>query len=119
MALVKGVIGFVIEEEVEEGMWLPTIAEKTYSGTCEELSQAFAFGNTTNGELRIRNKFSLMGNSYFFSHVADIRYFVWQNQKWVIENLQLKYPRFEFTIGGIYHEQKKETSEYSSEDTWG
>lgn len=115
MSLVSGKIGFATEEETESGYVEDSIVEKPYHGSIKKNNQRFSVANTIQGDLKITNVFSLTGDSYLFKHITDIKYFVWQGEKWIIENLSYDFPRIEFTIGGIYHGSQGTTPEYSGE----
>lgn len=99
----SGLIGFVRNYEKEPGIWEDEVTEKHYTGDILKNNQRFAVSNTTSGEIKITNQFSIMGNSYAFDHVSDIRYLEWRGNRWIIETIELQYPRLVMTIGGLYN----------------
>lgn len=112
MALVKGMIGFVTEIEKEPGYYEDSVIERSYSGSILKNNQRFNNANSIQGEIRFTNTYSLIGDSYLFKHITEMRYFVWKGQKWIMENVNYDFPRIEFNIGGIYHGPQETASEH-------
>jgi hypothetical protein len=103
MSKYSGMIGFVRNYEKEPGIWEDEVTEKKYTGDILKNNQRFSVGSTITGDVKITNVFSIMGNKYAFDHVSDIRYLEWRGNRWVVESIELNYPRLEMTIGGIYN----------------
>lgn len=115
MAKYKGLIGFVRNEERESGIWEDVVTEKKYRGDILKNNQRFNVGNTTSGELKITNQFSIVGNSYAFDHISDIRYLEWRGNRWVVDTVEIEYPRLVMTIGGLYNGPQATTTEDAGE----
>lgn len=116
MTKYKGLIGFVSNEEIEPGIWEDVVTEKKYRGEILKNNQHFAVANTTSGELKITNQFSIVGNSYAFDHVSDIRYLEWRGNRWVVDTVDIEYPRLVITIGGLYNGPQATTTDDVGED---
>ena len=119
MALVSSYIGFVTETESEPGYTSNEIIERSYRGNSKKNNQQFSNANSIQGELRFTNIFSITGDSYLFKHITEMRYFVWQGEKWIMENVSYDFPRIEFTLGGIYHGSQDGTTTNSDGYQWG
>ena len=116
MAKYKGLIGFVSNEEIEPGIWEDVVTEKKHRGEILKNNQRFAVANTTSGELKITNQFSIVGTSYAFDHISDIRYLEWRGNRWVVDTVGIEYPRLVITIGGLYNGPKATTTDDVGED---
>lgn len=116
MAKYKGIIGFVSNEEIEPGITEDVVTEKKYRGDILKNNQRFNVGTTTSGELKITNQFSIVGNSYAFDHVSDIRYLEWRGNRWVVDTVDIEYPRLVMTIGGLYNGPQATTTDDVGED---
>lgn len=113
----SGKIGFVSNEEIEPGIWEDIVTEKPYRGEIRKNHQNFNVTDTTSGEIKITNLFSIMGNSYAFAHVSDIRYLVWRGNRWLIDTIELRYPRLEITLkGGLYNGPQVTTTDDPASD---
>lgn len=111
MAKYVGMIGFVRNEEIEPGIWEDVVTEKKYRGDILKNNQRFAVSTSIEGELKITNQFSIIGNSYAFDHVSDIRYLEWRGNRWVVDTVEIEYPRLVMTIGGLYNGPQASTTE--------
>ena len=110
------VVGFVVSTE-DDCDWEDVPFEKKYSVTIKKLRQNFNTSDTTSGEIKIRNVFEIVGDSYLFKHISEIRYLVWKDQRWIIDTLELlETPRISVTIGGIYNGPHPTAEDSSEED---
>ena len=103
MSKYVGLIGFVHNEEIEPGIYEDIVIEKKYRGDITKNYQKFAVGNTISGEVQITNQFSILGNKFAFDHVSDIRYLEWRGNRWVVDSIDIEYPRLILTVGGLYN----------------
>lgn len=103
MSKYVGMIGFGMNRETEPGVWEDEVIERKYRGDILKNNQHFAVGGTTSGELRISNHFSILCDSFAFDHVSDIRYLEWRGNRWMVDSIEIEYPRLIMTIGGIYN----------------
>jgi len=99
----KGYIGFVSQVEDPPGIFKEEVIERKATGDILKNTQRFSIGDTTNGDIKITNSFSIIGDSYAWKHVADIRYLVWQGNNWTIDSIDMEYPRLIVTLGGLYN----------------
>lgn len=103
MAKYAGMIGFAKNVEVESGDYEDVVTERRYRGDILRNNQKFAVGGTTSGELRITNQFSILADNYAFDHISEIRYLEWRGNRWIVDYIDIEYPRLVMTIGGLYN----------------
>lgn len=103
MGKYSGMIGFGFNKEIETDVHDDVIEEHHYYGNIEKNVSRFNQGSNQSGESLITNNFSIVGDSFLFEHLADIRYICWKNQKWVVASIEEQYPRINITLGGIYN----------------
>lgn len=111
----SGFIGFVANIETVPGVCEDVVTERKYRGDILKNNQRFSVGATVNGDLRISNHFSIVGDRYAFDHIRDIRYLVWSGTRWIIETVELAHPRLEIDIGGIYNGPQSDSSDDTGE----
>jgi hypothetical protein len=112
----RTIVGFGFNQEVEDCEWEDVVEEKTYVVEQKKNMQRFVTGATTSGELKITNSYEIVGNSYLFEHIDDIRYLVLKGKRHIVETAELiDTPRVKVTIGGIYNGPQP-TAESSSEE---
>lgn len=109
-------IGFGVNTEVQPGVYEDLITERNYRGDILRNNQRFAVQEIKLGDVQITNTFSVVGDSYAFSHITEIKYLKWQGNCWLVNTVDMEYPRINMTIGGLYNGPQGESSEYSRED---
>lgn len=107
----SGIIGFGKNMEIEPGLFEDIITERPYRGDILKNRDRFNVSNTTSGDLKITNQFSIIGDKYAFDHVSEIRYLDWHNTRWIVESIEIEYPRLVMTIGGIYNGPQAKTAD--------
>lgn len=107
MAKFHGNIGFADQAEQREtkpGVWSEQIVEREYYG--DVISAFYNTRNgseTTNDELGINNRISIVANEYAFQNFQFMKYVVYMGTKWRITNVEVQYPRLVLSIGGVYN----------------
>ena len=106
-----GIIGFGSNQEIQPGVYDDVITERHYHGDIQKNRDRFNVSNTTSGELKITNQFSIVGDKYMFDHVSEIRYLEWHGTRWVVESVEIEYPRLVMNVGGIYNGPQARTAD--------
>lgn len=104
MAKFAGNVGFEEQYESKPGVWSPRIVERRCTG--DVLSFFYNASNkseSTNDELTINNRISIIANDYAFQNFQYMKYVVYMGVKWRISNVEVQYPRLILSIGGIYN----------------
>lgn len=107
MAKFYGEIGFgeTVEDPAGSGVWIDHIVEKSYYGDVVRDSLRFREGDKINNDLTVSNSISIVADAYANEHVSAMRYIKWQGVSWVVSNVDVRYPRLEIRLGGVYNGQ--------------
>lgn len=97
-------IGFGINQEVEPDIHDDDIIERQYRGEILRNARRFEQMDSLSGGVQINNQLSLLGDSFLFEHLTDIRYVTHRNQRWTA-TIEEQYPRITVTLGGLYNGQ--------------
>ena len=104
MAKFHGNIGFTEQYEKTPGYWTERIVEKEYFGDVISLSYNARSGSeTTNDELTVNKRISVVANDYAFKTFQFMKYVIYMGVKWKITNVEPQYPRLILSIGGVYN----------------
>ena len=104
MAKFHGNIGFADQSKSVPGVYEENIVEREYYG--DVISAFFNAKNssdTTNDDLGINNRISIVANEYAFQNFQFMKYVVYMGTKWRITNVEVQYPRLVLSIGGVYN----------------
>lgn len=106
-----GNIGFFLNSaEVKPGVYRPRIIELPYAGDINWYNQHYQSTEHQNDDIRLNNQLSIISDLYAFENMASIRYVTYKGIKWSVTNVNVKYPRLELTIGGVYNESGTKTT---------
>ena len=103
-----GNIGFAVTEDDGDGVWKETITDKKYAGDILRFARNKESGEHINDGLRINTQISLLLDPWFQDHISQLRYAEYMNTKWIIDSVDIQYPRVNLTLGGIYHGDEPE-----------
>ena len=104
MAKYHGNVGFAEQVETAPGVWSERIVEKEcYGDVLSAYYNARTGSETTNDELTINNRISIVANDYAFKNFQFMKYVVYMGTKWEISNVEVSYPRLILSIGGVYN----------------
>lgn len=102
----RGIIGFVVTSEVRPGVYLPEPEERNYYMDVLLDTTYRRPSSYVNDNIEVRNKFSVVSDSYIKKHLSSIAYVEWGGSKWKVESAKSIPPRVEITIGGVWHDEK-------------
>lgn len=100
-----GIIGYADTQETSPGVWEEVITEREYYGDLLQITRRWEGAQQVNDNLNISNKISVVLDPYLSEHFHTIRYVTFHNAKWKVTTAEVRYPRIELTIGGVYNEQ--------------
>ena len=103
MSKYSGDIGFGFNRETEFDAYDDDIKERHYFGDIERNVSRYNQNNTISGETLITNTFSIVGDTFLFENLMNVRYICWKNERWLIASIEEQYPRVNITLGGIYN----------------
>lgn len=99
-----GKIGYAMTQETKPGVWTDQIIEHEYYGDLLRNSYRFQTSDKVNDDVLIANEFSIIADSFAKDNFHLMRYIEFEGTKWKIINVEVRYPRLNLTVGGIYNE---------------
>ena len=115
----SGKIGYVETIETSPGVWEEVTTERYYKG--DVLKNSRRWENNTgsiNDNINITNSLSIISDSYAATHFQFMRYAEWMGAKWKITNVDVNYPRYTLSLGGVYNVDETGSGRSSSDDAW-
>ena len=104
MAKFYGPIGYAETVETEPGIHEEIITEHYSSGDWARYNGKFQTDpDTVNSNVNVANELSIVSDPYSSNHFLNIRYVGFMGAKWIVTNVEVKYPRLILTIGGVYN----------------
>lgn len=113
MAKFYGKIGYIQTVESEPGYWEEKAIEREYYGDITRNTSRYQQDGHINENIVINNIVSIVADPYANENFQHMRYIEWLGTKWKITNIEVQYPRLILTLGGIYHEYKTNSSNFS------
>lgn len=99
-----GKIGFVVNEKTAPGVYKPKTSERVYRGEIlTNFMRVENNPNSTNDNVVINNKFSIVADAFAFENFHHIRYIEYMGTKWKVTNVEPLRPRIILTAGGVYN----------------
>lgn len=104
MSKFYGSIGFSVSTKTAPGVFTPSITERQYKGDVLSNTRRYeAQTNSTNDDLLINNKISILSDSFTDKNIGHIIYVIYENTKWKVTNVEIERPRLILTLGGVYN----------------
>lgn len=106
----SGKIGYVETIETEPGTWEPQITERYYKGDILKNNRRWESSSEgINDNINVGNQISIISDSYAANHFQFMRYVEWMGCKWRITNVDVNYPRYTLSLGGVYNGDQTES----------
>jgi hypothetical protein len=103
MAKFYGMVGYAVDTEVKPDVWKPVVSERPYSGDVLQNSRRLEHGESTNDNIAVNNKISIVADPFAYQHFFAIRYVTWMGARWKVTHVDVQSPRLILTIGGVYN----------------
>lgn len=103
MAKFYGKVGYCETVETAPGVFSETITEKKYYGDVTRNSRRLSKGEGLNDDITVGNNISIVADAYAYEHFFAIRYVEWAGARWKVDNVEVKRPRLQLTLGGVWH----------------
>lgn len=103
MAKFCGVIGYIVTQETDPGIYEEIVVENEYYGDLVRNTRRLREANKVNDDITISNQVSIIADPYANKHFHEMRYIVIMGAKWKITEVEVQYPRLILTIGGVYN----------------
>lgn len=107
MAKFYGPVGYADTVETAPGVHEEKITERMYSGDLLRNTGLIQSAETLNDNINVANEISIVADPFARENFHRMRYVVFMGAKWKITKVEVGYPRLILTIGGLYHESKK------------
>lgn len=107
MAKFYGLIGYAESVKTAPGVYDEKIVEYPYSGDLIRNTRQLQSAETLNDNINVANEISIVADPFARKNFHRMRYVVFMGAKWKITKVEVGYPRLILTIGGLYHESKK------------
>lgn len=104
MAKFHGTVGYILHEETSPGVFTEVVTERVCVGDILRNNQRWVNSEgQIHDNLKLFNRFSIIGDGFAYSNIPRIRYIVWQGVKWTVDAIDIERPRIILTIGGVYN----------------
>lgn len=106
MTKFSGVIGYTAKDlvEVSPGVWEHSIIETPCSGDILQNANRWEkSSDSTNDNLKIDNRFSIISKPNLLSNLSSIKYLSWCGIKWKVTKVEIQRPRLILTVGEVYN----------------
>lgn len=98
-----GEIGYGESTETSPGVWVDVITERPYRGDVIRNTRKLDSGEQLNNDISVNNSISVVADEYVDQHFFEIKYVVWQGQRWVVTSVEVRSPRLILNLGGLYN----------------
>lgn len=98
-----GFVGFATQVETAPGVWVDQIIERRYRGEILQVLTSWEANETLNDELTIRNRISVLADSYMNTNLGVMKYIYFNGTRWKITSMETKRPRIILSLGGVYN----------------
>lgn len=104
MAKWYGKVGYSVTKETAPGVWENEDTERNYYGDIlQNTSRWMANSDSTNDNLLINNKISIVSDPFADQNFSHIKYCEFMGAKWEVTNVEPQRPRLILTLGGVYN----------------
>lgn len=105
MARFHGTVGFVGQSEVSPGDWEANVVTKRqyYGDVLRNQYSYIASSISTNDNIRLSNRISVIADEYMLSNLYNIKFIIWNNTPWSVTEVEINRPRVCLTLGGVYN----------------
>lgn len=106
-----GKIGYAIQKETEPGIWEDKIVERDYYGDLLTDNRKRQTNNNVLDEITLSNMVSIIADPFAYNNCSCMAYAEIMGAKWKISEVEVKPPRLNLTIGGVYNGDTPRTSD--------
>lgn len=106
-----GKIGYAIQKESEPGIWEDEIVERDYYGDLLTDNRKRQSNNNVLDEITLSNTVSIIADPFAYNNCSCMAYAEIMGARWKISEVEVKPPRLNLTIGGIYNGNTPRTSD--------
>lgn len=111
MAKWYGKVGYIIQEEVEPGIYRPVPTERKYYGDLLTNMSKWSPAGKVNDDLNVANKISIMADPFAYQNFSTIKYVEFMGSLWEVTTIEPQFPRLILQVGGVYNGQTPTVTE--------
>lgn len=111
MAKWYGNVGYIVNKEVEPGVYLPTPKEISYFGDILNVVSRWSPSGSVNDDLNVSNKISIVADPFAIQNFSSIKYVEFMGALWNVTSIEPQLPRLILTVGGVYNGQTPRVAE--------
>ena len=106
----SGMVGYKVQEEVAPGIWQNRIVERKCIGDVIQTAwHSQAAATTINDNAKLNVQIEIVAGAW--AHYGDIVYVEYENSKWTVSAIQIRYPRIILNFGSLYSELEMEVND--------
>lgn len=99
-----GKIGFEGTVDNGHGVYTPVSEELPYYGDVLMNNRRWESSNaSTNDNIQLDNRISIVANSHIRKNMGMIRYVIWNDVKWKVSSIEIAWPRLILHLGEVYN----------------
>ena len=98
-----GRVGYGVTAQVEPGVWVDNIVERSYFGDVVRNTRNLKEGENLNLDLSVQNAISIVADAYANEHFFAIRYVEWAGVLWTVSSVEVQSPRLLLRLGEVYN----------------
>lgn len=98
-----GKIGYAITGETEPGMWEDTIVARDYYGDLISDKYMRQLSGNVNDDINLTSVISIIADPFAYENCSHMAYAEIMGARWKIIDIDIKPPRLNLTIGGVYN----------------
>lgn len=105
-----GHVGYGIERQTTDGVWVNEIVERLYYGDMNRVASSSQQGEGLNDDIQLKNDISIIADAYALQNFTLIKYVTIMGVKWKVRSVEVQRPRLLLSIGGVYNGQTPDTA---------
>lgn len=98
-----GKVGYAVTEEVEPGLYEPTITERSCYGDIINKRWQHQNSGEINDNINLSKVISIIADQYAYQNCSNIVYVEYMGTKWKVSDIEPDHPRLKLSIGGKYN----------------
>jgi hypothetical protein len=98
-----GEIGYATTVETSPGIWEEQLSTREYYGDVIRNIRKLQTSGSVNDNINVSNIISILADPFANENFHAIRYVVYMGSKWKVTDVDVKYPRLNLTLGGLYN----------------
>lgn len=96
-------VGFA-EFDNQNGIWNSVFKEYQYHGEIIRNTRKLQNSGNINDNIVISNDISIIADPYARNNFHAIRYVTYMGTKWIVNSVDVQFPRLVLSLGGVYNE---------------